>query len=263
MALVPGGELRLGDKDGKPQSASTPAHLVELDAFCVDLHEVTVAAYKACSDRGACKRAAGENEWPRIRGLERVAFDPECNGHHPEERAQHPINCVTWEMADIYCKAHDKRLPTEAEWERAARGSDGRHYPWGREDPDIKRLNACGSECVAWHDKHRMKAKPMFEADDDWPVTAPVGSFPRGDSPYGVHDLAGNLWEWVADYYAPYSDDKKNNPQGPDKGRERVVRGGAFNVGDPAWVRSSYRHHEAPATVSWVIGFRCAAMPKP
>lgn len=262
MVLIPGGELRMGRKDDRAAPGGAPQmHEVKLSPFCMDVHEVTVAEYKKCSDDGLCKRAAKNNEWPRIRPDERINYDPECNIQHADARKRHPVNCVTWEMADLYCKAQQKRLPTEAEWERAARGSDSRPYPWGREDPDTKRLNACGSECVSWHKQHRLHARQLLDGDDGFTTTAPVGSFPRGASPYGVQDMAGNVWEWVGDWFAPYPEEGQVEPTGPTTGQHRVLRGGAFQGTDSAVVRATNRHHDLPMVTSWIIGFRCARDP--
>src|SRR5262249_8443780 len=153
-----------------------------------------------------CKRASRTNEWDGMTEHERKVFDPLCNIREPESRGTHPINCVTWEMAQLYCDWQDKRLPTEAEWEFAARGPAGRKDPWGDEEPNAELLNACGAECIAWERANKVEEAAMFKGSDGWVQTAPVGSFPKGASRYGVHDIVGNVWEWVADWHAPYSD---------------------------------------------------------
>ena len=228
----------------------------------MDTTEVTVAQYKACSDRGECKRAPQENDWEGIDKASRKLYDPLCNIREPEAKADHPINCLDWELADAFCRAVGKRLPTEAEWEFATRGSDGRKYPWGDDPPDGGGyLNACGSECVAWGRKHPDPDNPlsaMYAVDDGFATTAPAGSFPKGASPFGLQDVVGNVWEWVGDWYAPYGPDPVTDPKGPESGTERVLRGGSWNGSDPAWVRPTYRFKIAPTLRSHGIGVRCA-----
>jgi serine/threonine-protein kinase len=253
---VPGGRFFMGSDDGLPMEK--PSHNVTLREYCIDTYEVTTADYKACSDRGECKRAGQTNEWDAIADHEREVFDPLCNVRAPAERAKHPINCVDWEMASIYCKSNGKRLPTEAEWEFAARGPDGRKYPWGDDEPGPQFLNACGAECMDWGKKNKVAETAMFTEDDGYTTTAPVGSFPRGASRYGVQDVAGNVWEWVADWYGVYPKEDQVDPEGPEKGTRRVIRGGAWNGSFAAWERPTFRYHDVPEKRSYGIGFRCA-----
>jgi formylglycine-generating enzyme required for sulfatase activity len=224
---------------------------------------VSVAKYVACSDQGKCKRAARTNQWEGITASDKKTYDPLCNATESDGRAVHPINCVDWERADTYCKGMlpHGRLPTEAEWEFAARGSDGRLYPWGDEAPSAKYLNACGSECVAWGKSHGVSLPAMYKANDGWPNTAPVGSFPSGKSRFGLMDVVGNVWEWVGDWYGPYTDAPSTDPRGPESGTGKVMRGGAWNGSDPSWVRPSFRYMNDPASSSYGVGFRCAADP--
>jgi formylglycine-generating enzyme required for sulfatase activity/serine/threonine protein kinase len=256
MIAIPGGSFFMGSDDGL--ALEKPAHQVTLQPFCIDEFEVTVQAYKACSDGGRCKRAGNTNEWEGIADKERKAFDPLCNVRDPDGKAKHPINCVDWEMADKFCREAGKRLPTEAEWEFAARGPDGRKYPWGDDDPAAGHLNACGKECVAWGLKNGIEEKAMYDVDDGFANTAPVGSFPKGASRYGVKDVVGNVWEWVADWYAAYPSAEQKDPKGPAEGTERVIRGGAWNGSYASWVRPTFRYKDAPAKRSYGIGFRCA-----
>lgn len=179
------------------------------------------------------------------------------------DTAAYPINCVDWSMAHDFCAAEQKRLPTEAEWEFAARGPDGRIYPWGDEAPSSSLLNACGAECVRWGRSHPGADAPrtaMHGGDDGFATLAPVGSFPKGASRYGIHDVVGNVFEWVADWHAPYvADGPSRDPSGPREGTERVMRGGAWNGAQAAWVRPTFRFAASPALRSHGIGFRCAA----
>jgi len=255
MNAIPGGRFFMGSDDDLP--LERPAHQVSLAPFCMDVHEVTTEAYGRCSDRGECKRAGQTNKWSGITAADRKSFDAQCNGRDPE-RGRHPINCVDWEMADRFCRLAGKRLPTEAEWELAARGPDGRRYPWGDEAPSALRLNACGPECVAWGKQHGVAEEAMYAESDGWPTTAPVGSFPAGQSRYGIQDVVGNVWEWTADRYAPYGPAEQTDPEGPEEGDERVIRGGAWNGAQPSWVRPTFRYKNDPATRSYGVGFRCA-----
>src|SRR5262249_32335654 len=169
MKRIAGGQYFMGSDDKEAEANEKPPHMVKLAAYCLDEFEVTVAQYKACSDRGACLRAGKENIWEGITRLQQKIYDPVCNIREPVKRANHPINCVDWEQARKYCEANEARLPTEAEWEFAARGSDGRIYPWGDETPTAGHLNACGKECADWMRKNPDPDQPiklMYEADD-------------------------------------------------------------------------------------------------
>jgi formylglycine-generating enzyme required for sulfatase activity/serine/threonine protein kinase len=257
MILVPGGVFYMGDDEGA--KGERPAHSVQLAPYCIDRVEVTVAAYKECSDHGKCKRAGLTNSWDGITDADAKAYDPLCNARDVEAHASHPVNCVDWSMASRYCDQNDLRLPTEAEWELAARGHDGRSYPWGEAAPDPTRLNACGPECVAWGKARSISERPLYREGDGWETTAPVGSFPKGASPFGVLDMAGNVGEWVEDWYGSYGSSEAQNPAGPSSGAERVVRGGAWNASEPSWVRPTFRFHAPPGERSHGIGFRCAS----
>jgi formylglycine-generating enzyme required for sulfatase activity len=256
MKTIPGGKFYMGSDDDLP--LERPAHNVTLSPYCMDTFEVTTGDYLACSDRGECKRAGTTNEWSGLTEQEKKTYDPLCNVRDPSTRENHPVNCVDWEMASIYCKAAGKRLPTEAEWEFAARGPDGRKYPWGDEAPNPTLLNACGKECLGWGKKNRAEVQAMFEGDDGWANTAPVGSFPKGASRYGVQDVVGNVWEWTSDFYSEYKKEDQTDPKGPPAGEEHVIRGGAWNGAYASWVRPTFRYKDSAAKRSYGIGFRCA-----
>ena len=265
MIAIPGGEFFMGSEEKDALDTEKPPHRVKLMPYCVDELEVTVAQYKECSDQGKCRRAGKENLWPGINDAQRKIYDPLCNIADPDGKAKHPINCIDWDQAREACEARGARLPTEAEWEFAARGPDGRIYPWGDEPPSATLLNACGKECVDWQKKHRDPDHVpalMYDADDGFANTAPVGSFPKGKSRYGLQDVVGNVWEWVADYYADYDPATASStvaePKGPATGTDRVIRGGAWNGAQPSWVRPSFRFHVAPTARSYGFGFRCA-----
>jgi len=260
MVEVTAGKFFMGSDDRDAFEWERPMHQVTLHAFCIDRLEVTTDAYKLCSDVGECRRASTENEAAGIDDSNRSVYDALCNARAPEARGKHPINCVTWDMAAEYCKASGKRLPQEAEWELAARGRDGRRYPWGDEEPSEKLLNACGKECATWAKKAKVTLDgTMYGGDDGFSATAPVGSFPAGKTPFGAEDMVGNVWEWAADWYGPYSPDTVVDPPGPGSSEQgRVVRGGAWNGAFSSWVRPTFRFHMPQGTKSHGVGFRCA-----
>lgn len=265
MAKIAAGQFFMGSDAETARDNEKPAHNVKLDAYCIDLYEVTAAKYKACSDVGKCKRARPEVTWPGITKADEAAYATACTIDDAERR-EHPINCVSWDMANTFCQAYDKRLPTEAEWEYATRGPDGRIYPWGDEPPTAEHLNACGTECLAWAKQHGVASQfagGLYDADDGFPTTAPVGKFPAGRSRFGPFDVVGNVWEWVADWEGAYDAKMKQNPTGPADGKKRVIRGGAWNGSFPSWLRPSFRYAQDPAAKSPGIGFRCATSVKP
>ena len=225
--------------------------------FCIDRYEVTVADYKRCSSAGKCRRPSKTVSWPNLKPDSEKLYSALCNGDD-DAMARHPVNCVDWTAANRYCEAQGGRLPTEAEWEFATRGPDGRRYPWGDDKPTANDLNACGSECAAWAKAHGTTAKTLYNDDDGYATTSPVGSFPAGASRFGPEDVVGNVWEWVADWYGPYGSADVENPTGPAKGAKRVVRGGAFNGSFDSWVRPAYRFSAPVGQRSHAIGFRCA-----
>ncbi|MBI4699622.1 MAG: SUMF1/EgtB/PvdO family nonheme iron enzyme [Deltaproteobacteria bacterium] len=228
MVLVPAGDFWMGCAPADPScdDDEKPRHEVYLDAFYIDKTEVTVAAYRACVSAGGCGAPGAEQS---------------CNWGE-SGRDDHPINCVDWHQSEAYCRWTGKRLPTEAEWEKAARSADGRIYPWGSEAPSCRLavmndgFGGCG----------RMS-------------TWPVGSKPAGASPYGALDMAGNVWEWVADWYDAnyYATSPARNPGGPTGGSEHGLRGGCWQDDVVLSVRASDRIWYVPALRSY-FGFRCA-----
>jgi len=220
MVYVPAGEFTMGSDEG--YSDEQPVHSVYLDAFYSDKTEVTNAQYRKCVEAGACEEPGWPGCWD----------DSDFNA--PDQ----PVVCVTWYQAQDYCEWAGARLPTEAEWEKAARGTDGRTYPWGDE----------------WHDDYA-----NWCCEKEYGYAAPVGSFPAGASPYGALDMMGNVWEWVADWYWKnyYSQSPGRNPPGPDSGEKRVLHGGSWG-NDPSFVRSANRYGNAPDYRNNFVGFRCA-----
>ncbi len=255
MVRVPTGTFRMGSPDGEGEDREHPQHEVTLSGYCIDRTEVTVKEYRACVAAGGCTATPSKMEVQQ--GASPVVVKMWCNG---KDRADHPINCVSWEQAVAYCRSVQKRLPTEAEWEYAARGSDGRKYPWGDQPPSASRLNACQNECVLMAERDlKVEWHGMYNDDDGWPTTAPVGSYPGGASPFGVLNLAGNVSEWTADSAEPYTAAAARDPQRSGPGEGRVIRGSGWLDNNPSWVRAASRFYSVERDqASLEVGFRCA-----
>lgn len=214
-------------------SPEYPEHSVWLDSFWIDRAEVTVGRYERCISAGVCVR-------------------PPLDGAARFERDGLPVVRVTWSEAAQFCAWDGGRLPTEAEWERAARGPSGRRYPWG-EVYDPFRSNH-GRYALPFYFGNEWAA---LDGVDGYLELAPVGSFPAGRTPDGVDDLAGNVEEWVADYFAPeYPAGDAVNPVGPERGEHRVIRGGSYLEAAPLQ-RAAARKHAPPSARSAARGFRC------
>jgi formylglycine-generating enzyme required for sulfatase activity len=264
MVLVAGSTFFQGSQSESPLLATaSPPHRVEVADFCLDQREVTVAQYQACSNQGKCERAYRDSMWPRGSTStaewkkQRTLLSDLCNENHAD-RGDHPMNCITWKQADDYCQQHGKNLPSESQWELAARGVDGRVFPWGDAPPDATRTNACGQECL---DRRKEQGLPgdqiMYTSDDGFAGTAPVGRFPAGRTQSGLDDMIGNVFEWTADTYADYGEagrKKKSNEY-------RVIRGGAFNSTHPDFANPALRFGQDPQAHVHAIGFRCAQAP--
>jgi formylglycine-generating enzyme required for sulfatase activity/serine/threonine protein kinase len=255
MMYVPAGDFTMGTDLGNDYEK--PPHRVYLDAFWIDRTEVTNAQFAAFVEAtgyqtDAERRGGGANYSAQGRELVEGA-----NWRHPQGRRsdlvgldEHPVILVSWNDAAAYCAWRDARLPTEAEWEKAARGDDGRKHPWG----DLFQrdsLNYCEVNCLFdWR---------TAGADDGYRFTAPVGSYPAGASPYGAVDMAGNVREWVADWYREdyYGHSPSANPTGPATGAMRTARGSAWH--DVEWtIRVTDRFRYDPASAGDEVGFRCA-----
>ncbi len=249
MEPIPAGVFTMGSEDGKPDER--PVRRISIDPFCIDLTEVTTRAYSTCAAAKVCPAPGTMVDWPRITNQDHRRWSGFCNGGRTD-RSEHPINCVTWTEADLFCKWAGKRLPTEEEWEYAARGKDGFIFPWGNDSPTAQHLNACGPECMLGRGSFLAPAsQPLYPSSDGWESTAPVRSFGAGKTATGVYDLAGNVWEWTASRYCPYTD--------PDCTVEsRITRGGAWNSDLREDVRMTRRDKNTPAARTADVGFRCA-----
>ncbi len=245
MVSVPAGEFFMGCNervDSECENDEKPGRRVSVKAFRIDKTEVTVAAYRKCVQAGGCSAEGLTTAfWS---GKVQTKWSKYCNWDKPD-RANHPINCVNWEHARRYCAWANKRLPTDAEWEKAARGTDGRKYPWGNKGFGDVRVANIADESA----KRKFSKLTVAEGYDDGFVdTAPVGSFsPAGDSPFHAQDVIGNVWEWTADWYV-HGDIVR--------GKYRSLRGGSW-LSDPRFARASNRNLHDPADRRDFVGFRC------
>jgi formylglycine-generating enzyme required for sulfatase activity len=229
-AHVPSGALLMGSTPNEGARDERPRHRVQVAAFQLDRQEVTNGRYRACVAAGACQKPALNSSHLRNHYYDDPAY------------TDYPVAFVNWEQARAFCGWSGGRLPTEAEWEMAARGPEPsvRIYPWGDQPADCRLANMGGpGSCLGDTDR--------------------VGRRPEGRSPFGVDDMAGNVWEWVSDWYdaSYYSRSPATNPTGPDHGSLKVMRGGCWlSTGDS--LRVSCRKAELPSTWGYNIGFRCA-----
>ncbi len=226
MVFIPAGSFQMGSGEGDLDER--PVHSVTLSAYSIDQTEVTNGRYAACEAAGACPKSSSYDS------VTRPSY------HTEAEFANYPVVHVNWNDAAAYCAWAGKRLPTEAEWEYAAKGADGRRYPWGDTAANTGLLN---------YD---------FKVGD----TTEAGHYPDGASPFNVLDMAGNVYEWVADWYGNryYTDSPAENPAGPSTGVYRILRGGSWNVNSYA-ARSADRFRLTPDSSFAHIGFRCAQSP--
>jgi len=234
MVYVPGGTFEMGSTEAEIDAAfeqcvrdlgsecqrawfegESPQHTVTLDAFWIDKYEVTNAQYRQCVEDGDCE-------------------EPGCWDDSDFNTPDQPAVCVSWYDAQAYCEWAGGRLPTEAEWEYAARGPQGNTYPWGEDELDCDKANYSG--CVG--------------------ETTAVGSYPGGTSWCKALDMAGNVWEWVNDWAGAYPSTAQTNPTGPETGGARVLRGGAWDY-SASFVRSADRGGDYPVNTNFYNGFRC------
>jgi formylglycine-generating enzyme required for sulfatase activity len=253
QVFVPAGSFMMGSEDGS--SDEQPVHEVTLDAFWIDRTEVTNAqfglfvadtGYYTTAERRGGSTIFSYSGWNVTEG---AAWDhPQGPASNLDGLGQHPVVQVSWDDATAFCEWAGGRLPTEAEWEYAARGPDNLVYPWGNAF-DGTRLNYCDQNCLFdWTDQ---------SVDDGYEFTAPVGSYSNGASWIGALDMAGNIWEWVQDRYGEYGSSPQTNPQGLSVGESRVLRGGAYH-GNGSAGRTSNRIHYQQGVTDYAVGFRCA-----
>lgn len=265
MVWIDGGTFEMGSASTRPAlSLARPAHRVSLRGFCLSTHEVTAAEYRACADAGQCTPAHQTSHFVEANDADELPVSQRgalCNAGRAG-REQHPINCVSHSQAEAYCRARAGRLPTEAEWEFAARGSSSRAFPWGDEKPTHSRANACGKECARRQSElvgRDAQNAPLYAGDDGHSGTAPVGSFPHGGSPEGVDDLIGNVFEWTAEGLYTYDRGASIDPRGPSDSESFVIRGGNFNSTLPEFLDPALRFAMHRDSYSHGVGFRCAA----
>lgn len=230
-----------------------PQHRVWVDAYYIDKTEVTNREYRQFMEASGYERKEywSAEGWKFIQ--QKKITEPRYWSNPEFNQPNQPVIGISWYEAEAYASWAGKKLPTEAQWEKAARGNDKRKYAWGNEAADGSRANYCDAKCVYnWKDK---------SANDGHNYTSPVGSYEAGKSPDGIYDLTGNVWEWVRDWYDAdyYSQSPERNPVNDKKSTHRVLRGGGWgNI--LALVRSAYRNRASPITRSGDVGFRCVAL---
>ena len=246
MIFIPEGSFTMGFKIDNDHEwgdmDEEPVHQVTLSSYWIDKYEVTSSNFT---------KFLNENKNEAHRFIEitpsvTVQFDD--NVYQPRKGLEnYPVNRVSWFGADAYCKWKEKRLPTEAEWEKAARGTDQRIFPWGNEFPDNSR--------VTFRRKFSEKGFQVME---------PVEGMKNGISPFRVHQMAGNVWEWVSDWFdaTAYQDENRIDPKGPESGISKVLRGGNWYY-KAYYMRTTYRFNERPDIFKVWQGFRCARQAKP
>jgi formylglycine-generating enzyme required for sulfatase activity len=242
MVYVPAGDFTMGSNEGDP--TERPVHMVYLEAFWIDRTEITNAMFARFADATGHRTDAerlgwswdyNSSGWNKTSGAD--WRHPSGPGSSLNGLENHPVLRVSWNDAVAYCAWAGRRLPSEAEWEKAARGTDARIFPWGNSSPSAALLNF----------------------DDTIGRTTPVGNYPDGASPYGAWDMAGNVWEWVQDWYQEdyYRLSPASDPTGPLSGEGHGMRGGAWGV-EAGRTSTTFREWGYTDNAYWSTGFRCA-----
>jgi len=245
LVCVPAGEFLMGATDRN--SDEKPPHKVTLNAYWIDQTEVSnrqfqqfvqSAGYQTDAEKKGSSVLYNGSSWEDTPGVNWK--QPTGPGSSLSGRLEHPVIHVSWNDAKAYCAWAGRSLPSEAQWEKAARGTDGRTYPWGEQEPNANLANFA------------MNIKD----------TTAVGQYPKGASPYGALDMAGNVWEWGADWYGEtyYVSSPASNPPGPTSGTDKVLRGGSWVI-NAYYLRVAYRYNIDPTYRYDSVGFRCAASP--
>jgi len=234
LLYIPDGTFVMGSESGGANEQ--PQNKVHVNAFWIDRTEVTNGMYEACVTAAVCAQPVNTYSYTRTSYFSNPSY------------ADYPVIFVNWNMAKTYCEWVGRRLPTEAEWEKAARGPSGNVYPWGNVF-DGSVVNFCDANCPFLYINESY--------NDGYADTAPVGSYFLGKSVYGALDMAGNVWEWVNSMYRPYPFDENDGREELTSGETRVIRGGSLNLTD-YHLRSSYRRRYLPSFNSHDLGFRCA-----
>jgi formylglycine-generating enzyme required for sulfatase activity len=266
MLYIPAGEFSMGYQDYDPSlqmyQMQFPLHMVYLASYWIDETEITNQMFTKFIDETKYVTDAEKNGygivalpqvyWQKVNGASwEKPRGPDSN---ISELENHPVVQISWNDANAYCLWAGRRLPTEAEWEKAARGFDMRLYPWGNSKPTGELANLPD---IKFADYIKIDFITS-EIDDGYTFTAPVGSYPDGASPFGVLDMAGNVWEWVNDWFGEdyISDSPMQNPIGPSSGEVHIIRGASWDVyyGDMA----VNRQIDWPNASSASLGFRCA-----
>jgi len=244
LVYISEGEFQMGSEE--QYNIESPIHAIYLDAFWIDQTEVTNAMYSQCVEVGACEAPNKRNSYTRERYYANSEFD------------NYPVIHVSWENANAYCIWAGRRLPTEAEWEKSASWNEETltktNYSWG-DDFVGSNVNFCDFNCAV--------EPKNINYDDGYNDTSPVMSYSTVSSFYGTYDMAGNVWEWVADWYGEsyYLDSPYKNPKGPSSGTYRMMRGGSWSTADEKALLSAFREGSKPSITDANLGFRCAQSP--